>query len=146
MVRLMMLTACASLSFRVCAEPQTLPAAPASQRENAALQEHLGGIVIDQTVTAAGKDFYQTFSVLWHDMPLNEQFSIAVRERASARIGNRIQIEYANHTIFETVLPAARGNIQSICARAVEITYQNVSNAAVQRLLFREQDLAGDEF
>ena len=126
------------------AAPAAAPEVPAAQV--AALQEQLGGIVADQTVTAAGKDFYQSFSALWHDMPLNEQFSIAVRERASARIGNRIQVEYANRTVFETVLPAARGNIKAISARAVEIAYQNVTNAQVQRLLFRDQDLAGDEF
>jgi curli production assembly/transport component CsgE len=152
MVRLMIVlcvaAAGATASGARAAAPGVAPEvqAPATAAQDAALQDQLGGVVTDQTVTAAGKDFYQGFSALWHDMPLNEQFSIAIRERASARIGNRIQIEYANRTIFETFLPAARGNIRAISARAVEIAYQNVSNAAVQRLLFREQDLAGDEF
>lgn len=143
----MIVLAFAALASGNCAAATSVvpsPLAPATQE--ATLQEQLGGIITDQTVTASGKDFYQSFSAIWHDMPLNEQFSIAVRERASARIGNRIQIEYANRIVFETVLPAARGNIKAISVRAVEIAYQNVSNAEVQRLLFREQDLAGDEF
>lgn len=144
MVRSIIVLAFAALASGNCAG--ALPVVPAPPPQEAALQEQLGGIITDQTVTASGKDFYQSFSAIWHDMPLNEQFSIAVRERASARIGNRIQIEYANRIVFETVLPAARGNIKAISARAVEIAYQNVSNAEVQRLLFREQDLAGDEF
>lgn len=146
MLRLKIVLACALASAAAAAAPGVVNETPAPAAQDAALQEQLGGIVADQTVTAAGKDFYQSFSALWHDMPLNEQFSIAVRERASARIGNRIQVEYANRTVFETVLPAARGNIKAISARAVEAAYQNVSNAAVQRLLFRDQDLAGDEF
>lgn len=108
--------------------------------------EPLAGVVTDQTMTAAGKDFYQGFSAEWHDKPLNERFSVAVRERPSARMGNRIQVEYANRTVFETVLPAARGNVRALSARAADIAYQNVSNAEVQRLLYRDQDLAGDEF
>lgn len=124
--------------------PAQAPAVPKYDAET--LQQQLGGMITDQTITSAGKDFYQAFSAMWHDKPLNERFSIAVRERPSARMGNRIQVEYANRTIFEAVLPAARGNIPAISARAVEIAYQNVSAMEVQRLLFRDQDLAADEF
>lgn len=124
--------------------PAQAPPVPKDSAE--ALQQQLGGMITDQTITSAGKDFYQAFSALWHDKPLNERFSIAVRERPSARMGNRIQVEYANRTIFEAVLPTARGNIPAISARAADIAYQNVSAAEAQRLLFRDQDLAGDEF
>lgn len=121
-------------------------AASAAQPQDKAGPAQLGGLIADQTVTAAGRHFYQSFSALWLDLPLNEQWNIAVRERVSARFGNRIQIEYANRTVFDTALPTARSNIKAISARAVEIAYPTVSNAAVQRLLFRELDLAGDEF
>ncbi len=147
MVRSIFVLGVSALASGSCvAASQVGPPPAALTAPEATLQEQFAGIVADQTVTAIGKDFYQSFSAMWHDMPLNESFNIAVRERASARIGNRIQIEYANRIVFETVLPAARGNVKAISARAVEIAYQNVSNAAVQRLLFRDQDLAGDEF
>jgi curli production assembly/transport component CsgE len=103
-------------------------------------------MLTDQTVTPAGHDFYQQFSALWYDKPLQDQFSIAVRERPSAREGNRIQIEYANRLLFEAVLPSARGNIGATADRAVEMVYERVSAAAVERLLFREPDLGADEF
>lgn len=132
-------------SAAVAAAPARAPAPPV-RKDSAEVQQQLGGMITDQTITSAGKDFYQAFSAMWHDKPLNERFSIAVRERPSARMGNRIQVEYANRTIFEAVLPTARGNIPAINAQAVQIAYQNVSAAEVQRLLFRDQDLAGDEF
>lgn len=105
-----------------------------------------GGIVTDQTITPAGHDFYQQFSALWYDKPLQDQFSIAVREKPSAREGNRIQVEYANRVVFEAVLPTARGNIAATADRAVDIVYEQVSSAAVRLLLFHEADLAADEF
>jgi curli production assembly/transport component CsgE len=107
--------------------------------------EQLGGIVTDQTITTAGQDFYQYFSALWHDKPLSQQFAIAVRERLSARQGNRVQVEYANRTVFEGVLPAARGNVRALSERAADIAYDAVSTTEATRLLFHDPDLAADE-
>ena len=75
-----------------------------------------------------------------------EQFSLAVRERPSARQGNKIQIDYASRTVFEGMLPTARGNVRAMSEYAVEAAYEAVSNAEAQRLLFHEPDLAADEF
>jgi curli production assembly/transport component CsgE len=130
----------ASCVYPAEAEPQR-PAAAAAEPS-----VHEGGLVTDQTITPAGHDFYQQFSALWYDKPLQDHFSIAVRERPSAREGNRVQIDYANRTVFEAVLPAARGNIAGTSSRAVDVVYERVSAAEVERLLFREPDLAADEF
>jgi curli production assembly/transport component CsgE len=104
------------------------------------------GVVTNQAMTVAGQDFYQYFSALWYDKPLAEQFSLAVRERPSARQGNQVQVEFAGRTVFEALLPAARGNVRALSEYAVEVAYEAVSAAAAQRLLFREPDLAADEF
>jgi hypothetical protein len=55
-------------------------------------------------------------------------------------------VEYANRVVFEAVLPSARGNIAAAADRAADIVYEQVSSAAVGQLLFREADLAADEF
>lgn len=121
----------------------TPPAATAADSRVA--PDQFAGIVTDQTITTAGHDFYQYFTALWHDKPLSDRFALAVRERPSARQGNRILIDYANRTVFEAVLPGARGNIPAIGERAVEIAYNAVSDADVKRLLFRDADLGADE-
>lgn len=109
------------------------------------LQEQYGGIVTDQTITVAGQDFYQYFVALWRDQPLNERYTIAIRERPSARWGNKVWVEYANRRVFEAVLPANRSNIKAISEQAVEISYKNVVDTEVQRLFFRDQDIGPDE-
>ncbi len=109
------------------------------------LQEQYGGIVTDQTITVAGQDFYQYFVASWQDQPLNERYSIAIRERPSARWGNKVWVEYANSVVFETVLPSNRSNIKAISAQAVEIAYRNVVDTETQRLFFRDQDIGPDE-
>jgi curli production assembly/transport component CsgE len=120
-------------------------ATPGALNATATLDEQFGGIVTDQTITSAGQDFYQYFSVLWHDKPMSQQFAIAIRERLSARQGNRIQIEFANRTVFEAVLPAARGNIRALSENAVEVAYEAVARSAAARLLLSDADLARDE-
>jgi curli production assembly/transport component CsgE len=133
---------------------QILPASSADAETSSAQKtaladsrpEQFGGMVTNQTMTAAGQDFYQYFSALWYDKPLAEQFSLAVRERPSARQGNKIQIDYASRTVFEGMLPTARGNVRAMSEYAAEVAYEAVSNAEAQRLLFHEPDLAADEF
>lgn len=110
-----------------------------------ALQEQYGGLVTDQTITVAGQDFYQYFIALWRDKPLNELFVVAIRERPSARWGNRILVEYAQRRVFEAVLPSSRSNIKSMSETAAEISYKNVVDAEVQRKFFRDHDLGPDE-
>lgn len=110
-----------------------------------ALQEQYGGLVTDQTITVAGQDFYQYFIALWRDKPLNELFVVAIRERPSARWGNRILVEYAQRRVFEAVLPPSRSNIKALSETAVEISYKNVVDSEVQRKLFRDQDIGPDE-
>jgi curli production assembly/transport component CsgE len=135
----------ASAAVSVCANDMPSPApepAPLAAYERG----QVGGIVTDQTITPAGQDFYKIFATLWHDKPLNERFGIAIRERPSARLGNWIQVDYANRTVFQALLPPARGNIQAVSERAVDIAYENISAAEAARLLLREDDLAGDEF
>jgi curli production assembly/transport component CsgE len=138
-------TLVAAAASSVCANDMPSPAP-----EAAPLVAHhggqVGGIVTDQTITPAGQDFYRIFATLWHDMPLNERFSIAIRERPSASLGNWILIDYRNRTIFQAVLPPARGNIRAVGERAVDVAYESISAAEAERLLFRDDDLAGDEF
>ena len=110
------------------------------------LDAKIGGIVTDQTITPAGQDFYRLFTTLWHDKPLNERFNIAMRERPSARLGNTIRIDLGNQTIFQALLPSARGNLRALSERAVDIVYDNIAAAETARLLLHDDDLAGDEF
>lgn len=140
LIALLVATACRSALAN-----DTRPMAPIPA-PNPDASEHFNGIVADQTITPGGQDFFKMFSTLWHDMAGSERFSIAIRERPSARLGNWIQIDYGNRTIFQALLPAARGNIRALCEQAVDIAYENISSAQAERLLFRDDDLAGDEF
>lgn len=109
------------------------------------LQETFAGVIVDQTVTVAGHDFYQEFVAMWREKDAGNRYAIAVVERPSARWGSQVWVEYAHRRVFQMVLPAARANVRAVAAEAVDAAYQNVVDAEVQRMLFRDEDLAPDE-
>jgi curli production assembly/transport component CsgE len=105
-----------------------------------------GGVVTSQAVTVAGHDFCQYFIAAWRDKEGSEHYTLAIRERPSARWGSEVWIEYAHRRVFQTRLPPARAAIRSLSEEAAETTYQAVLAIDAQRKLINDVDLAPDEF
>lgn len=110
------------------------------------LSESYGGIVVNQTITVAGQEFFQHFVASWRERALSERFAIAVVERPSARWGGQIWVEFAQRRVFQAPLSSARSGLRSLSEQAVELVYQTVVDTEAERLLFREADLGADEF
>lgn len=108
-------------------------------------QEAYGGLVANQTVTVAGQDFFQSFTSAWRERDLSERYAISIGEKPSARWGSQIWIEYAQRRIFQASLPTGRAGIKELSEQAVEVAYQRITDAEVERLLFRDIDLGPDE-
>ncbi|MFC7517285.1 CsgE family curli-type amyloid fiber assembly protein [Herbaspirillum sp. GCM10030257] len=109
------------------------------------LLESYGGIVVNQTVTVAGQEFFQCFVAAWRDRDSSDRYAISVTERPSARWGSQIWIEFAQRRVFQAPLPTARVGIRALSEQATEVVAQMVADMEVERLLFREPDLGPDE-
>ncbi|MDB5885558.1 MAG: hypothetical protein JWR74_1729 [Polaromonas sp.] len=103
------------------------------------------GVVVNQTITLIGQDFYLNFVAAWRDKPLSERYTLSVHERPSARLGSQVWVEYGNRRVFQTFLPPARARAKDAGLDAVEVAYQNIVDADVLNLLFRDPDLGPDE-
>ena len=104
------------------------------------------GVVTAQSVTVAGHDFCQYFIAAWRDKPGSEHYTLAIRERPSARWGSEVWIEFAQRRVFQTRLPVARAAIKGASEHAAEQTWQAVAQADKQRKLVNDADLEPDEF
>jgi curli production assembly/transport component CsgE len=104
-----------------------------------------GGVVTNQTVTVAGQDFYQYFVTAWRDKESSDHYSLAIKERPSARFGSEVSIEFAQRRIYRTYLPPARASIKPISEEAAESAYRSVVEADLQNRLIQDPDLAPDE-
>ena len=108
-------------------------------------QSLYAGVVVNQTLTMVGQDFYQHFVTAWRDKPLSERYTLSVHERPSARLGSQIWVEYANRRVFQTFLPPTRVRTKEAGLDAVEVAYQSIVDTDVANLFFRDPDLGPDE-
>ena len=123
------------------AQEQASPPRPEAHR----LDPYVG-VVTDATVTIFGQEFYRTFAMAWREQPRIDRYSLAVFERPSARWGSLVWVEYAGRRVFSAFLsPSRREHIRAAGLDAAHIAYRNVVDSEVERLLFRDPDLAREE-
>lgn len=104
----------------------------------------VNGIIVDQTITVIGRDFYQTFSSAWRDIKGSSDINITINERPSARTGSLITITAGREIIFKRFLPPARANIVSAVNQAIKTASKNIKQNKLDKL-FRNPDLGSDE-
>ena len=139
--------AVACLAFLVAAAvyPALACAAPADTAEPA-LQADAWGLVTCQAVTVAGHEFCGFLSAEWRDKPGSDRYTIAIRERPSARWGSQVWVEFAQRRVYQVQLPPARAGLAALAESAAETAYQAVLDIERQRQLIHDADLAPDEF
>jgi curli production assembly/transport component CsgE len=104
------------------------------------------GIVTSQPITVAGHEFCRYFIAEWLDKPDSDRYTIAIRERPSARWGTQVWIEFGQRRVLQVQLPPARTELKALGASAAESTYQAIQDIEHQRTFIRDADLAPDEF
>lgn len=102
------------------------------------------GIIVDQTITVIGRDFYQTFSEKWRDIKKTTDINITINERPNARTGSLITIRADRDLIFRRFLPPARANIVAAVNQAISAASRNIEKNKIDKL-FRNPDLGADE-
>jgi curli production assembly/transport component CsgE len=136
-LRVMFIAATAVLSA-TCARGATTAAATASPRAD--------GVITVQTITTTGHDFSQHFLAAWRDLDGSDAVTLAIRERPSARFGSEVWIDYAQRPVLQLRLPPLRAALPEIAASAVQHVWSTVQRTDAERKLFRDADLAPDEF
>jgi curli production assembly/transport component CsgE len=104
------------------------------------------GIVTNQAITVAGREFSDYFIAAWRDKPDSERYAIAIRERPSARLGSQVRVEFAQRPVYQSRLPPSRAALKSLGEQAAELAYQAVQATEAQRVLVNDADLGADEF
>lgn len=126
----------ASYDFCLAQDVQSKPIYPS---------DPLSGVVVNQTITVNGQEFYKSFTAAWLDSEIGSRFVLTVIERPNARHGTHIWVEHQRNKVFETILSPSRAQIQSMGLQAAEAVQQAIVSADVERALYIDQDLAKDE-
>lgn len=120
-----------------------LPSAAAAAGAN---DRNLRKIVLDQTTTYPGHEFYRYFVPLLSEKVGNVYFdSVTLKESRSRRSGCLISIEHRETVLFQTVVYAADQYIKTKAIQAAAVVSEKLSQAQLDALLSQGGDLAGDE-
>lgn len=114
--------------------------------EDAIRREGISGIIVDDTATFIGRQFYDAFARAWSDQGLADKRNLSVREQPTAISGSRVWVEHNRRKLFEVFLPPIRADIEATARRAATSVAQRFKAMDIERLLYQNPDLAPAEF
>ncbi|MBF8780419.1 hypothetical protein IV505_11870 [Pseudomonas fulva] len=105
----------------------------------------VAGLVVGQTVTLAGRAFYDSFATAWQELDEAGRFSVAISERPTARLGSQVFVDYGNRRLLQMFLPPNRTQIPALGADAAAQVFQAILDYQLAQF-FGDPDLGRDEF
>jgi curli production assembly/transport component CsgE len=84
------------------------------------------GLVVNQTVTTGGYDFYLLFTEVWRTRPDSENHVLSIVERPSTRYGNQVSVFLGQTRVYSGVLPRKYEQLRPLCEQAVETILANI--------------------
>lgn len=140
-IGLWLLPLCAATT--VFAQPSVNTSATVEQHRTLNHRD-VGGIVIGQTMTLAGRTFYDGFANTWREKDEAETFTVTITERPTARLGSQVFVDYGNRRLFQMFLPPNRTLIPAIAADAAGQVYQAILDYQLAQF-FGDPDMGRDE-
>lgn len=116
---------------------QEAPAQAASRQAETRLAESLlEGLVLDDTVTPRGREFFRRFVEAWRELDARSRFTVTLREQPNPRQGSMVWVEYRGRQVLRVGISPnralARDQAEQFAAAAFETL---VSQQAEQALL-----------
>ncbi|MDR5898896.1 CsgE family curli-type amyloid fiber assembly protein [Halomonas vilamensis] len=120
------------------------PDGPAIQQRPNGSSE-LTGVLVDRTITMAGKTFYRAFSQLAMGNPLIGNATLTIHERPDARWGSQVWIMEANRMYFRTQLSPKISEADRAAGEAVQIVEEALLQRQLSSAMSSDQDLGSEE-
>lgn len=105
----------------------------------------LTGVMVDRTVTMAGKTFYRAFSQRAMDNLIIGNATITIQERPDARWGSQIAIVEGNRMYFRAQLSPRISEADRVAGDAVEIVEEALLQQQLASALSSDKDLGKEE-
>ncbi|MCZ0927643.1 curli production assembly/transport protein CsgE [Halomonas janggokensis] len=105
----------------------------------------LTGIMVDRTITMAGKTFYRAFSQRAMGNPIIGNATITIQERPDARWGSQVWIMEGNQMHFRTQLSPRISEADRTAGEAVQIVEEALLRQQLTSALSSNKDLGSEE-
>lgn len=113
------------------------------QRPNGSSE--LTGVLVDRTITMAGKTFYRAFSQRAMDNRIIGNATITISERPDARWGSQVWIMEGNRMYFRTQLSPRINEADRAAGEAVQIVEKAILRHQLTSAINSDKDLGSEE-
>jgi curli production assembly/transport component CsgE len=120
------------------------PDGPAIQQRPNGSSE-LTGVLVDRTITMAGKTFYRAFSQRAMGNPLIGNATLTINERPDARWGSQVWVMEGNRMYFRTQLSPKISEADRAAGEAVQIVEEALLQRRLSSAMSSDQDLGSEE-
>lgn len=108
-------------------------------------EERIEGLVLDQTITPQGHEFYRTFVSALREQGDETHGNFVVYERPAVRSASLLWIEYRFRKVYSGFARAnRRGVLEGMGTTAAQAARQRVTEIEIEALA-KNQDMASDE-
>ncbi len=98
------------------------------------------GLIVDQTQTKIGHDFYDLFYSSWQPPDNFGDYTIVIEEKPLPQLGTQVTIKINDNEIFQQILQPRYDVIEAMAQYGVELSFNYIQNyEAIQK------QLAGDD-
>ena len=105
----------------------------------------LTGIMVDRTITMAGKTFYRAFSQQAMGNVLISNATLTIQERPDARWGSQVWIMQGNRMYFRTQLSPRISEADQVAGEAVQIVEEALLQQQLASAITSDKDLGREE-
>ena len=64
----------------------------------------IGGLLLDNTISRQGREFYRQFSILWQDLPNSEGINVQIKEQVIPRSGTKLMVMMNHKLVYVTYM------------------------------------------
>lgn len=111
--------------------------------ENGSEVSGLSGMIVDETTTKAGQDFYFLFYSKWETPIGAENFNVIISEKPLPRLGSQIRVLVDDYEVFQQFLQPKYDVIDEMSSAAVDYVKNYLANYDSIQKELRGEDLEG---
>ncbi|TPE44394.1 CsgE family curli-type amyloid fiber assembly protein [Pontibacter mangrovi] len=104
------------------------------------------GLIVDETITKIGRDFYDVFHRQWEAPPSAKNFTILIKERPTRGNGALIQVALNDELLFEQQLQPRYDVIEEVATYVASGLYEYLVRNQLQQQLEAEGNKSREVF
>jgi curli production assembly/transport component CsgE len=113
--------------------------------EGRGLANLAGGLVLDQTVTVLGHEFFSSFAEAWRELDGDQRYSVTIAEVPTARFGSTIRVHAQGRTVYQSLLKPNRHAARETALAVAGNAFESLIRAEAEQVLAHDPDLGPED-